>query len=78
MTEKGDSTMEMKQESLVKTSSFEFTLNQPFEETTADGRKVQKNFLLIMITSLQMEHHIAVAAFHVARRSANILFDVLS
>ena len=35
-----DDTMTFKQESLVSTSSFSFKIDQPFDEKTADGRKV--------------------------------------
>ena len=34
-----------KQESLVKTSQFTCKIDEPFEETTADGRKVLKYYI---------------------------------
>lgn len=40
MTPTGPNAYEMKQVSLVKTSQIQFKLDEPFEETTADGRKV--------------------------------------
>ena len=37
-----DKTISFKQESLVKTSEFSCQVGVPFDETTADGRKVTK------------------------------------
>ena len=41
ITPTGTNAYEMKQESLIKTSMINFKLDEPFEETTADGRKVR-------------------------------------
>ena len=40
-----DKTISFKQESLVKTSEFSCQIGVPFDETTADGRKVSDLYL---------------------------------
>ena len=51
-----DKTISFKQESLVKTSEFKCEIGKPFEETTADGRKVK--FLLNKISILEYQHYL--------------------
>ena len=41
ITATGPNAYELKQVSLIKTSQIAFKLDEPFEETTADGRKVR-------------------------------------
>ena len=43
----GENTLTIKQESLVKTSEFSCELGVPFDETTADGRKVKSLISLV-------------------------------
>ena len=43
----------MKQESLVKTTEFKFKMGEPFEELTADGRKVTGSSMDLRASSME-------------------------
>ena len=47
-----------KQESLVKTSQFTCKIDEPFEETTADGRKVIKKLQIDFTQNLGVENFV--------------------
>ena len=50
-----DSTMTLKQESLVSTSQISFTIGQPFDERTPDGRNVKSTMSLTAPNVLRHE-----------------------
>merc|ERR1711931_379697 len=50
-----EDTVTFKQESLVSTSSFSFKIDQPFDEKTADGRKVLSTMTMEAPNSLVHE-----------------------
>lgn len=52
---KDEDLMTFKQESLVSTSQFSFKIDQPFDEKTADGRKVLSTMTLEAPNSLKHE-----------------------